>query len=247
YVCGNNGTSNETCSYNNPDGGTWYIAVRAADANGANFANVSINASYSVDPDAALGCATSTSGYDWRKCEETTPEVPASVAASGHRTPEAEKTNFATWYSYHRTRIKAAKAGASEAFSPLGNEVRAGFWTLHQNGGDNYNIPVSQYDGRFVNNTVDDPKTPINEITDARTRWYNKLFSGQGSSGTPLQTTLDNAGKYFSRTEESGPYGPERGSAQLSCRQNFTILTTDGYWNGSTVNVGSDGDNNNGT
>src|SRR5690606_21330337 len=67
YGCGNNGSSNETCSINNPDGGTWYIAVRAADANNADFANVSINASYSVDPDAALGCATSTSGYDWRK------------------------------------------------------------------------------------------------------------------------------------------------------------------------------------
>jgi type IV pilus assembly protein PilY1 len=35
------------------------------------------------------------------------------------RSLSAELANYATWYSYHRTRIKVAKAGASEAFSRL--------------------------------------------------------------------------------------------------------------------------------
>lgn len=155
-----------------------------------------------------------------------------------------ELNNFATWYSYYRTRIKAAKGGAAEAFNPLGNKVRVGYRSLHQNGSNNFDIPVTdKNDGRFVNNDG----TNGNPVTTSRSKWFNRLFSASANDGTPLQTALHNAGQYFSGTGDTGPYGPESGAAQLSCRQNFAILTTDGYWNGGRVSTGTRGDGNDGS
>jgi type IV pilus assembly protein PilY1 len=83
--------------------------------------------------------------------------------------------------------------------------------------------------------------------TTSRSVWFNRLFRASANSGTPLQSVLDSAGQYFQGNAASGPYGPESGTNQLSCRQNFTVLTTDGYWNGGTVSTGTSGDGSNGS
>lgn len=167
------------------------------------------------------GCSTG-SGNDWRDCTQVTPTG---------RSEADERTNYATWFSYHRTRMKAAKAGASEAFAPLSSKVRVGFRTIHGRGANNASpIPVSKGDGRFL----DDSANGLSNRSD----WYASLHAAIGRSGTPLQDALDKAGQYFSDDAASGAYGPESGTAQLSCRQNFAILTTDGYWNTSTVSLG---------
>jgi type IV pilus assembly protein PilY1 len=172
-------------------------------------------------------CDDGTSGYGWIDCVSANPTT---------RTVAAEKVNFATWYSYHRTRVKAAKAGAAEAFSPLDSKVRVGFRTIHSR--RNFDIPVNDgNDGRFVNN-VADPKVTGSRDTTSRTTWYERLFGAGANDGTPLPAALEAAGQYFSDASSSGPYGPESGKDQLSCRQNFSILTTDGYWN---TNAGSGG------
>jgi type IV pilus assembly protein PilY1 len=46
-----------------------------------------------------------------------------------------------------------------------------------------------------------------------------------------LKGALQRTGTYFEDTSATGPWGPETGASQISCRQNFAILTTDGYWN----------------
>src|SRR3546814_3052996 len=48
------------------------------------------------------------------------------------RTIAEEWHNYALWYSYHRTRMKAAKAGAGAAFAGLSNDLRVGFDTIWQ-------------------------------------------------------------------------------------------------------------------
>ena len=45
----------------------------------------------------------------------------------GTRSEAEEMTNFAMWYSFHRTRMKVAKYAASEAFSQLGDNYRVGY------------------------------------------------------------------------------------------------------------------------
>lgn len=157
-------------------------------------------------------CSTGT-GNQWRECTQVTPTG---------RTEADERANYATWYSYYRTRIKSAKGGASEAFSPLTRDVRVGFRTIWQRGPNHSApIPVTKDEGRFAN---DGGSTNRND-------WYAALFSAMGYNGTPLKGALYQAGRYFSANDATGAYGPEAGANQISCRQNFTILTTDGYWN----------------
>lgn len=180
------------------------------------------------------GCTSTGSGNAWRRCTEETPTG---------RTPAGERTNFATWYSYYRTRMKAAKAGAGRAFSDLGGDVRVGFrtiWGKNGSGGggnrptQNVPIPVNYNNGLFVDAGSSDNKS----------KWYERLYGAESSGTTPLHGALYQAGTYFSGNASNGAYGPEAVAEQLSCRQNFAILTTDGYWNnfsnyGSSLRVGN--------
>lgn len=157
-------------------------------------------------------CSTGT-GNQWRECTRVTPTG---------RSEADERANYATWYSYFRTRMKSAKAGASEAFSPLTRDVRVGFRTIWQRGPNHSTpIPVNSDEGRFAN---DGGSTNRND-------WYAALFATMGRNSTPLKGALYQAGRYFSDFASNGAYGPEAKADQISCRQNFTIFTTDGYWN----------------
>ena len=179
--------------------------------------------------ESGRGC-TDNWGTDWRNCTRVTPPDPG-------RTEAAEAINFATWFSYHRTRMKAAKAGASEAFNTLDGSVRVGYHTIHNR--NRFNIPVNdRNDGRFVDNE-DDPDTAENEATSSRSTWYARLHSAVAGGGTPLLPALERAGEYFRGSSSAGPYGPQSGQDQLTCRQNFSILTTDGYWNSGSVSIGN--------
>ncbi|WP_156969920.1 PilC/PilY family type IV pilus protein [Arenimonas malthae] len=209
-VCsGESNDSNELCEINNPGSGNWRVQVYAY----RSFAQLTLTVDV-TGAAADAGCApVSASSYGWGGCTIVTP-----VAG---RTEAQELENYATWFSYHRTRMKTAKAGASEAFNDLSDNVRVGFRSLHQNNGNtNYAIPV------------EDGNNGVFEGT-ARTTWFSKLFNARGNSGTPLRAALYDTGEYFTGSGASGPYGPATGDDQLACRQNFAILTTDGYWNGS--------------
>lgn len=183
---------------------------------------------YNNGPVLNAGCTSTGSGVTWRNCTQVTP---------GGRSEAAERQNYATWFSYHRTRMKAAKAGASAAFNEIGSNVRVGFRTIWQRNGSQTSgnwprqavpIPVQYNDGLFEDVTVGSTNF------DNRTKWYSRLHGALGYNGTPLHGALHQAGLYFSSTGESGPYGPQAADEQLACRQNFTILTTDGYWNDFT-------------
>ncbi|WP_156924813.1 PilC/PilY family type IV pilus protein [Pseudoxanthomonas sp. J35] len=177
---------------------------------------------------ADRNCSTST-GTQYRECTRITPTG---------RSEADERTNYAIWFSYHRTRMKAAKAGSGIAFNGLAGNVRVGFRTIWQRqpGGTRpvneptqaVPIPVQHNDGLFAN------PNGLNGTLNNRTQWFNRLYGAIGYNGTPLKGALQQAGLYFSSNSDTGPYGPQSGSAQYSCRQNFTILTTDGYWNDNT-------------
>lgn len=212
------GTNNETRTITNPTAGTYYVRLHA---NGSNFSGVSISADYIPLPSGADGCDTSTSGTGWRNCFQTTPTG---------RSEADERLNFARWYSFQRTRSKVAKAGAGEAFSSLSSDFRVGFTTIWNR--STYYIPVGTDNGLFRNET-----TPT--ATTNRSVWFDRLYAATASSTTPLLPALQRAGNYYSdtltgATGAAGPYGPEAGSLQLSCRQNYAILTTDGFWNNTT-------------
>lgn len=193
------------------------------------------------NPNYNLGLSNSgclaTIGNGWRECTRVTPTG---------RTEEEERRNFAIWYSYHRTRMKAAKAGVSAVFNELSGDIRVGFRTIWRKNGASTAanspkfstpIPVAHNDGLFA----DLPAATGGVAIDNKTKWYERLYETKGSDGTPLHGALQGAGEYFSSDSAAGPYGPAVKADQLACRQNFTILTTDGFWNDSANYVSKAG------
>ncbi|CAE6785722.1 PilC/PilY family type IV pilus protein [Xanthomonas arboricola] len=218
--------NSETCGFATPEAGAYSVLVYG----GSNYSGVSVQYSYDIitnnNGEQSAGCDTTTSGWGWRNC---------TYARPTGRNDAAERSNFATWYSYYRTRTKTAKGGAAAAFNGLGSDVRVGFRTIWGRNGDDVTgnwptqsipIPVTYNQGLFDN------PSGASGANNNRARWFNRLFGAKAEDGTPLRSALNNAGLYYSSDGRNGPYGPETGSNQLQCRQNFTILTTDGYWNG---------------
>ncbi|MCL1861303.1 MAG: PilC/PilY family type IV pilus protein [Proteobacteria bacterium] len=79
---------------------------------------------------------------------------------------------------------------------------------------------------------------------------YSSLFSSQiplsesDRGATPLRRSLDSAGRYYDRSDNSslGPWADDPGKPgtvatekAAACRKSFTILMTDGYWNGASA------------
>lgn len=130
-------------------------------------------------------------------------------------TYDQEMTNYANWFTYYHVRMSMMKSGVSRAFKGIDNKYRVGFNTINYTGAT---------DGsRFLR---------INKFELAhKNSWYSKLFAANASGSTPLRDALGKVGRFFAN-KVSGQADP----MQYSCQQNFSILSTDGYWNGSTVN-----------
>jgi len=133
------------------------------------------------------------------------------------RSQSDEVQNFANWFHYHSTRMKMAKAGASEAFGQLNSDIRIGYDTINSSksavtGSIVYPVPHNIDGGEFKGTN--------------RTGFYEKL-QGQTSEGdTPLLAALRRSGEYY---KMDGPY--KNGSGNLiSCRRNYAVLVTDGAW-----------------
>lgn len=140
----------------------------------------------------------------------------------------AAQQNFANWFSYYRTRLMVAKAGVSQAFVKQGADIRVGYGTINQR-------------GQTVD-SVTDTDTIMRGVRrfegTGRTEFFDWLFAAQASGGTPLRKALGDAGKYYRRTDARGPWSStpgQTGGEEYACRQSYTILTTDGYWNGDAA------------
>lgn len=120
-----------------------------------------------------------------------------------------EMTNYANWYAYYRSRMRAMKTAASQAFKALDSRYRVGFVTIN-NATSNY-LAIA----------------PFNSTQ--KQSWYQKLFAASPSGTTPLRTALANVGRHFAGKKVFGTDDP----MQYGCQSNFSLLTTDGYWNDS--------------
>lgn len=148
------------------------------------------------------------------------------VAVNVANQTAAEQQNFANWYSYYRTRSMLARTAASRAFAVLDRNIRVAW----QN---------------FNNNQL----ATASEIRPLAASWRSDFFNWLYRSvavcdsiscpGTPLRRSTQRAGIFFERSSLNfrNPYfEPATATAparELSCRQNFHVLLTDGFWNGS--------------
>ncbi len=155
----------------------------------------------------ASGSGTATSG--------TTPGsgvfTRVTVGATSGAGSSDERTNFANWYSYYRTRILMMKTASGLAFKDVGDKFRVGFMTINSGGAD------------FIN---------IADFTAAnKSTWYAALYGAAPSGSTPLRTALSQVGRMYAGEISSINGVTVTDPLQYSCQQNYAILSTDGFWN----------------
>jgi type IV pilus assembly protein PilY1 len=157
--------------------------------------------------------------------------TPTSCSSSSYTRvtslPAAQQQNYANWYSYYRTRKLAMRAGAGKAFDRVdASKLRVGFATIHQPVATN---PVAD-SAEFLNVGNFDRDTSSTApafSTQHRGKWFSKLYSSETTSGTPLRPALELMGKYYANKARNQTVDP----VQYSCQRNYTILSSDGYWN----------------
>jgi type IV pilus assembly protein PilY1 len=112
----------------------------------------------------------------------------------------------------------AMRAGAGRAFALIdASRFRVGFSKISE-----YSSGGADSTG-FLNVRDYDSGTQKSDF-------FTRLYSTTGYTNTPLRPALARAGRYFAN-KLSGQSDP----VQYSCQRNYTILSTDGYWNEPTV------------
>jgi type IV pilus assembly protein PilY1 len=142
-----------------------------------------------------------------------------------------DKQNFANWFSYYRTRMMTAKAGVGIAFSEQPESLRVGFGTINQSQHD-----VDGKDTGTLRRGVRDFKGADREA------FFQLLYDSEPDGSTPLRGALKDVGQYYERTDSQGPWSStpgQSGGSDYACRRSFAVLMTDGYYGGSSPNVGN--------
>jgi type IV pilus assembly protein PilY1 len=122
-----------------------------------------------------------------------------------------ERQNIANWRAFHQTRQLAARTGTTEAFANVPETFRLSYATIFATSPANF--PV------------------IREFPLARNNFYTWI-NGLGTNGvTPLRSALDSAGRFYSQTTNTGPWGSrpwdppssETSASHVSCRRNLSM------------------------
>ncbi len=224
------------CGYgSNPgtnSGGPYYYRLK-------NTVTVDVNPT-TGNPTAA-GLATLYNNNSWEAVM-----VPNTVATIDGVSVN-QWQNFANWYAYYRTRNLMTRTALSRVFSNFGTNLRVAWQNI--NNGD-YRLPANSIIANLVdaagcNASGVDPKTVQTgsaSVTPScyRSALFNWIFETGANGATPDRAATIRGGQFFERGDTSNyrdPYWqPADGATgvparELSCRQNFHMLVTDGYWN----------------
>jgi len=171
---------------------------------------------------------------------ELTPSYFPPADVKTWRTYADERQNFANWYSYYRRRSLTATFATAKVITAM-QGVRIGLFGLNDVSGRASSIvqPVLNV------------KAEGEDHTDTL---IDLLYSFYYDGGTPLRRALEAVGRYFDKDDDlkidntAGDDSPwDTADDGGECQQAFTILMTDGYWNGSnplnTAIGNNDGDN----
>ena len=131
--------------------------------------------------------------------------------------PEAQRQNFANWYSYYRTRINMAKSSVSLAFSTLNDNFRIGFLTVANPGAGPHSkfLPVADFN------------------TEGKQQWLEAIQTVKTGGTSPAREALARVGRYYAGQSDSinASMTPFVDPVVSACQRHYAIVTTDGYWN----------------
>ncbi|MFQ6023929.1 MAG: pilus assembly protein [Acidiferrobacterales bacterium] len=158
-----------------------------------------------------------------------------------------QERNYANWLSYYRKRDYVVKRAVSELI--FNSQARMGLSSIHNN--DGIGTPIQD-----INNLT----LPVNATAQAnKDALLTSLSREFSSGGTPLRQGLSDVGQYYEGTtnvswqnalfngspnhntsETISTLSPMLNTANGgSCEQNFTILMSDGHWNGGSPSLGN--------
>lgn len=153
----------------------------------------------------------------------------------------AEQQNFANWYSFYRTRNLATVSAATRAFNNLPGTMRLGWQALNvvdvsnpNRCGDLTSGACKGWDGVSRDNRI-----RTLSASGHKQNFYDWLVKLPANGGTPLRAALGRVGEYYKTASgTNNPYAEDpqvKEGTQHSCRANYTIMMTDGIWNGSAA------------
>ena len=129
-----------------------------------------------------------------------------------------ELRNFANWYSYYRTRMLQMKTVSGRVFAGLDERYRVGFLTINASNLSQY-LKIAKFE---------------TSPTTHKQNWFTKFYAQVPGSGTPLREALSRVGRHYAgKTDGINSFMPDD-PVQYACQRNYTLLTTDGYWNGAS-------------
>ncbi|HEY9513550.1 MAG TPA: PilC/PilY family type IV pilus protein [Rhodanobacter sp.] len=144
------------------------------------------------------------------------------------------RQNVANWFSYYHTRILMAKSGLMNAFATIDPTFRVGFGSIN-----NKNISGITSTGSYTNSYNGKYIARVQPFGNGSSGTQKSNFWGwvagiSPNDTTPLRLALDAVGKYYQTAQpwQTGGTGSDA-TTELACRQSYTILTTDGFWNGA--------------
>lgn len=133
-----------------------------------------------------------------------------------------ERQNFARWYVYYRTRMSMVKTSLGLAFAPITSSYRVGFVSA-------------------------DPGTPVaaqsffpaaDFTKDNKAAWYSKIYAQIPAGPSSMREGLARVGRYYANKHDGINLGMDDDPVQYACQNNYTMMTTDGYWNVAAETAG---------
>lgn len=159
-----------------------------------------------------------------------------------------EQQNFANWYSFYRTRNLTTVSAATRAFNNLPATMRLAWQALNTSCDDFTGSACKGWDGVSRDNRI-----RTLSATGHKQNFYDWLVKLPADGLTPLRAALGRVGEYYSTASGTDPNNPYAQDPQVdvgtqhSCRANYSVMMTDGMWNGSAASKVSDSDNVDGT
>jgi len=173
---------------------------------------------YTVHYVAASSCGSQTNCVVASDTSGTS--APAGIAAG---------QNIANWFTYYHTRILMAKSGLMNAFVAIDPKFRIGFGSI--NGRNNGGLPSPQFSANGKTIAEVKPFGDGSSSTDQKSEFWTWLIGINPNYSTPLRGALDAVGQYYQQAQPWETSSTD--TTELACRQSYTILTTDGFWNGT--------------
>lgn len=143
-----------------------------------------------------------------------------------------ELQNFANWFTYYRIREHAAKGALGAAVADASN-LRMGYAAMNQS---------------FERLRIDSLNSSFR--VGHKKDLMDQIYRTRSNGGTPLRRALDRAGRHFEcvsgdsfgSTGTSAPGSancPVLADPEGQCQNNYTLLFSDGTWNGGFSGTGA--------